>query len=117
MYFLLFSFRGGYSESFNGKLRDQLPNGEIFYTLREAKVLLERWRWLYNHVRPHSSLGFKPPAPEATLPGGPGSAPLRLALQATNSGHLANVQGHTWTLVPVSGADQPTDLLRVYTAC
>ncbi len=47
-------------------LRDQLLNGEIIYTLREAKVPLERWRWHYNHVRPHSSLGHKPPAPEAT---------------------------------------------------
>jgi len=55
----------GYNESFNGTLRDQLLNGEIFYTLREAKVLLERWRRHYNQVRPHSSLGYRPPAPEA----------------------------------------------------
>jgi hypothetical protein len=52
-------------ESFNGKLRDELLNGEIFYTLLEAKVLIERWRQHYNRVRPHSSLGYRPPAPEA----------------------------------------------------
>ena len=88
-------WENGYNESFNGTLRDQLLNGEIFYTLHEAKVLLERWRWHYNHVRPHSSLGYKPPAPEATLPGGPGSAPLRLALQAAHSDALAEVPGLT----------------------
>ena len=52
-------------ESFNGKLWDELLNGEIFYTLLEAKVLVERWRQHYNRVRPHSSLGYRPPAPEA----------------------------------------------------
>ncbi len=88
-------WENGYNESFNGTLRDQLLNGEIFYTLQEAKVLLERWRWHYNHVRPHSSLGYKPPAPEAKLPVGPGSAPLRLALQVTPSNALAQVPGLT----------------------
>ena len=73
-------WENGYNESFNGKLRDQFLNGEIFYTLREAKVLLERWRVHYNQERPHSSLGLRPPAPEAILPGGPGSATLRLDL-------------------------------------
>ena len=47
-----------------GKLRDELLNGEIFYTLKEAQVLIEQWRQEYNTVRPHSSLGYKPPAPE-----------------------------------------------------
>ena len=88
-------WENGYNESFNGTLRDQLLNGEIFYTLHEAKVLLERWRWHYNHVRPHSSLGYKPPAPEATLSVGPGSAPLRLALQAAPSNTLAGAPGLT----------------------
>ena len=88
-------WENGYNESFNGKLRDQLLNGEIFYTLREAKVILEWWRWHYNHVRPHSSLRFRPPAPEAMLPGGPGSAPLRLDLQAPHSGNLAQSPGLT----------------------
>ncbi len=54
----------GYVESFNGKLRDELLNGEIFTTLQEAKVLTEAWRREYNQVRPHSALGYKPPAPE-----------------------------------------------------
>ena len=57
-------WENGYNESFNGKLRDELLNGEIFYTLKEAQVLIERWRKEYNTVRPHSSLGYKPPAPE-----------------------------------------------------
>lgn len=58
-------WENGYIESFNGKLRDELLNGEIFYTLTEAKVLIERWRREYNTVRPHSSLGYQPPAPQA----------------------------------------------------
>lgn len=53
----------GYSESFNGKLRDELLNGEIFCSLKEAQVVIEKWRQDYNAVRPHSSLRFKPPAP------------------------------------------------------
>ncbi len=57
-------WKNGYVESFNGKLRDELLNGEIFTTLQEAKVLTEVWRREYNQVRPHSSLGYKPPAPE-----------------------------------------------------
>ena len=60
-------WENGYVESFNGKLRDELLNGEIFYTLKEARVLIERWREHYNRVRPHSSRGYRPPAPEATL--------------------------------------------------
>ncbi len=61
-------WENGYVESFNGKLRDELLNGEIFTTLTEAKVLIERWRQEYNTVRPHSSLGYRPPAPETTEP-------------------------------------------------
>ncbi len=57
-------WENGYNESFNGKLRDELLNGEIFYTLREAQVLIERWRHTYNTVRPHSALQYRPPAPE-----------------------------------------------------
>ena len=57
-------WENGYVESFNGKLRDELLNGEIFYTLTEAKIVIETWRRHYNTVRPHSSLGYKPPAPE-----------------------------------------------------
>lgn len=58
-------WENGYVESFNGKLRDELLNGEIFDTLMEAKVLTERWRIEYNTIRPHSALGYRPPAPEA----------------------------------------------------
>ena len=58
-------WENGYIESFNGKLRDELLDGEIFTTLLEAKVLVEQWRRHYNTVRPHSSLGYRPPAPEA----------------------------------------------------
>ncbi len=61
-------WENGYIESFNGKLTDELLDREIFDTLYEAKVLVERWRWEYNTVRPHSSLGYKPPAPEAIKP-------------------------------------------------
>ena len=57
-------WENGYVESFNGKLRDELLNGEVFNTLREAQVLIEEWRRHYNRVRPHSSLGYRPPAPE-----------------------------------------------------
>ena len=58
-------WENGYIESFNGKLRDELLNTEIFDTLLEAKVLTEQWRREYNQVRPHSSLGYRPPALEA----------------------------------------------------
>ena len=59
-------WENGYNESFNGKLRDELLNGEIFYTLGEARVIIEGWRMHYNTVRPHSSLGYRPPAPATT---------------------------------------------------
>ncbi|HEX2066139.1 MAG TPA: integrase core domain-containing protein, partial [Candidatus Thermoplasmatota archaeon] len=58
----------GYVESFDARLRDELLDGEIFYTLREAQVVIESWRRHYNTVRPHASLGFRPPAPEVVLP-------------------------------------------------
>jgi len=61
-------WENGYIESFNGKLRDELLGGEIFYSLKEAKVLIERWRNHYNTKRPHSSLGYRPPAPQTIAP-------------------------------------------------
>jgi transposase InsO family protein len=61
-------WENGYIESFNGKMRDELLNREIFMTLTEAEVLIEQWRREYNQVRPHSSLGYRPPAPEVTIP-------------------------------------------------
>jgi len=58
-------WENGTIESINGKLRDELLDGEFFTTILEAKVLVEQWRWHYNTVRSHSSLGYRPPAPEA----------------------------------------------------
>jgi putative transposase len=72
-------WENGYVESFNGKLRDELLDRESFYTLNEARVLIERWRRHYNTERPHSSLGYRPPAPETRSPE-PCSASLRRAL-------------------------------------
>ncbi len=73
-------WENGYNESFNGKLRDEPLAGEVFYTLAEAKVLIEAWRRHYNMERPHSSLGCRPPAPETVGPPSrpSGSAALRL---------------------------------------
>lgn len=85
-------WENGDVESFNGKLRDELLNRESFETLLEARVLIERWREHYNTVRPHSALGYRPPAPE-TIAAGPPSAPLRAALQ-----RLAPAPGLSFTL-------------------
>jgi transposase InsO family protein len=60
-------WENGYCESFNSRLRDEFLNGEIFYSMKELRVLAERWRVHYNTVRPHSSLGYRPPAPAAWL--------------------------------------------------
>ena len=57
------SWKNGYNESFNGKLRDECLNGEIFYSLKEAQIIIEQWRIHYNTQRPHSALGYRPPAP------------------------------------------------------
>ena len=72
-------WENGYCESFNARLRDELLNGEIFYSLKEAQTVIETWRQHYNAIRPHSALGYRPPAPEvvpwppapASLPGAP----------------------------------------------
>jgi putative transposase len=72
-------WENGYVESFNGKFRDEHLNGEIFYTLQEAQVLIEYWRREYNTIRPHSSLGYRPPAPEAVAPSWLDSATLHPA--------------------------------------
>ena len=67
-------WENGFIESFNARLRDELLDGEIFYSLAEAKIIIESWRRHYNTVRPHASLGYKPPAPEVFVPFGPGRA-------------------------------------------
>ena len=61
-------WENGYVESFNARLRDELLDGEIFYTLREAQIVIESWRRHFNTIRPHESLGYKPPAPEVFVP-------------------------------------------------
>jgi transposase InsO family protein len=61
-------WENGYIESFNGKLRDELLNREVFYSLVEAKILIEQWRKEYNQIRPHSALRYRPPAPKAIMP-------------------------------------------------
>ena len=88
-------------ESFNARLRDELLNGELFYTLTEARIIIESWRRHYNNVRPHSSLGYKPPAPEVFVPSHAArpsphvkaapTTPLALALRPTLHEHS------TWT--------------------
>lgn len=84
-------WENGYNESFNGSLRDELLNGEIFYSLAEARVLIEAWRRHYNTIRPHSSLGYRPPAPEAATPplpaSGSASLHLRPAMAAETTMH------------------------------
>ena len=60
-------WENGYVESFNGKMRDELLDREIFYTVKEARYLIEMWRKEYNHLRPHSSLGYRPPAPSTWI--------------------------------------------------
>src|SRR5262249_39635781 len=61
-------WENGYIESFNARLRDELLNGETFYTLRQAQIVIESWRRHYNTIRPHASIGYKPPAPEVFVP-------------------------------------------------
>ena len=78
-----------YIESFNGKLRDELLNGEILDTWLEAKVLTERWRKHYNRRRPHSAFGYRPLAPEAVAPLPLGSATLRRPARARTAADLA----------------------------
>ena len=74
-------WENGYCESFNSKLRDELLNGELFYSLAEAKIVIESWRLHYNTQRPHSSLGYRPPAPLATL--WPAAPPSTVAAKPT----------------------------------
>jgi len=60
-------WENGYCESFNARFRDELLNGELFYTLKDAQILIEQWRIHYNTVRPNSALGYRPPAPESIV--------------------------------------------------
>lgn len=85
-------WENGYNESFNGKLRDELLNGEIFYTLQEAQILIKRWRQHYNTIRPHSSLGYRPPAPKTILP-----CPDGLSYTPFRSAHQGDYNRQTLT--------------------
>ena len=97
-------WENGYIESFNGKLRDELLKREIFYTLEEAQVLIERWRQTYNRRRPHSSLGNRPPAPEAYRVPNWGS-PLTAAAAFGLTWNLAQrtAAGHVHDTHPLEG--------------
>lgn len=96
-------WENGYCESFNSKLRDELLNGEIFYSLAEARIVIEGWRQHYNTQRPHSALGYKPPAPVALTwpatppePASPATPAVALGRQCIRfaPGHLMGA-GHT----------------------
>ena len=81
-------WENGYVESFNARLRDEMLNGEIFYTLQEAQVLIETWRRHYNAIRPHSSLSYRPPAPEVLLWPAPSAVLIRTAPATTEPTHM-----------------------------
>jgi hypothetical protein len=85
--------------SFDGKLRDELLNAAVFNTLLEAQVLIEQWRVHYNTVRPHSSLGYRPPAPEVIV--------LGVAMLPSNPGSTGSNQPPAWTTQ--WGLDIPVD--------
>jgi putative transposase len=74
-------WENGYCESFNSKLRDEFLNGEIFYSIKELRVLAERWRVHYNTIRPHSSLGYRSPAPEVWLTNNTGHGEVETAMR------------------------------------
>lgn len=82
-------WENGYVESFNARLRDELLNGEIFYSLCEAQIVIENWRRHYNAVRPHQSLGYKPPAPEVFVPALAAWPHSRATLAPSSTQHLA----------------------------
>lgn len=86
-------WENGFIESFNARLRDELLNGEIFFSLKEAQIVIESWRRHFNTVRPHGSLGYRPPAPEVLIPANSAwpatrerSAPLAMLPLASNDG-------------------------------
>ncbi len=98
-------WENGFIESFNARLRDELLDGEIFYSLAEAKIVIESWRRHYNTVRPHGSLGYKPPAPEVFVPA---LAARAAARPRTRSAALASpepVLELTFQMDPSVGAD------------
>ena len=95
-------WENGYCESFNSKLRDELLDGEIFYTLEEARVIIENWRRHYNEVRPHSSLGYKPPAPEVLISTRPAAQPKPAPPGAQSLALRPEVPRVKWSMIDVS---------------
>lgn len=93
-------WENGYCESFNGSMRDELLNGEIFYTLAEAQILIGAWRRHYNTVRPHSALGYRPPAPETAtppwLPSGSATLQIRSAMAHEAVLHYQSIRTTQW---------------------
>ena len=101
-------WENGYIESFNARLRDELLSGEIFYTLREAQIIIESWRRHYNTIRPHASIGYKPPAPEVFLPAfAAWPAALRRPAPPATLAATANLK-LTFHPDHSAGADQPS---------
>ena len=106
-------WENGYIESFNGKLRDELLDRELFYTLLEVRVLTERYRQIYNRIRPHSSLGYRPPAPDTVLPAVPlpvhaGLIPIHMDGAIKDAGRrwtLSSIQSHAASERTRSGSD------------
>jgi putative transposase len=93
-------WENGFIESFNARLRDELLDGEIFYSLREAQVVIESWRRHYNAVRPHASLGYRAPAPEVFVPALAARIPAPPPLASpTTPGHGPKT-GHALTFTP-----------------
>jgi hypothetical protein len=90
------SWENGYCESFNSKLRDELLNGEICYTLTEAKIVIENWRRHYNTVRPHSSLGYRPPAPASVKTVGTNRKPRLTSRSDHSVGPFTLLGHHCW---------------------
>jgi len=95
-------WENGSCESFNGKLRDELLNTEIFETLTDAQVVIEAWRKRYNEVRPHSALGCIPPAPPTKLP----TEPVVARIMASASPHSASVSAPRLADIPFGGESQ-----------
>lgn len=84
-------WENGYNESFNGKLRDECLNTELFYSLGEAQIVIEKWRREFNTIRPHSSLGYRPPAPETLQPADPACAIWKLQPDRPSAGARLSV--------------------------
>ena len=95
------TWESGSCESFNARFRDELLNGEIFYSLREAQIQIEKWRRHYNTVRPHSALGYRPPAPETIVPMDPRPTMHSHSTRTTQWGQSAALSEHAVAFEPL----------------